>query len=64
MNEVNENPKKVKFPELNAQILEGFASSCLTPYYDDAVPFAEFHREWWSLCCSKDKFVAIAAPRG
>jgi predicted phage terminase large subunit-like protein len=64
VSEVSESPKKVKFPELNAQILEGFASSCLTPYYDDAVPFAGFHREWWDICCSRDKFVAIAAPRG
>jgi len=64
VSEASENPKKVKFPKLNAQILEGFASSCLTPYYDDAVPFADFHREWWELCCSSDKFVAVAAPRG
>lgn len=64
MSEVKENVVKAKLPQLNAQILEGFASSCLTPYYDDAVPFANFHREWWDLCCSKDSFVAIAAPRG
>lgn len=64
MSEVSEKQEKVKFPKLNAQIMEGFASSCLTPYYDDAVPFADFHREWWDLCTSSDKFIAIAAPRG
>jgi len=56
--------KKIQFPKLNAEIIEGFASSCLTPYYDDAVPFADFHRAWWELCTSNDKFVAVAAPRG
>ena len=55
---------KPDYPKLNASILEGFASPCLTPYYDDAVPFAPFHSEWWEICCSDDKFVAIAAPRG
>lgn len=56
--------KKPVFPKVTPQILEGFATSCLTPYYDDASQFADFHREWWDLCCSSDKFVAIAAPRG
>lgn len=57
-------PKKAEYPTITAAVLEGFATSCLTPYYDDASQFADFHREWWDLCCSKDKFVAIAAPRG
>jgi len=56
--------EKVVYPKLNAQILEGFATSCLTPYYDEASQFANFHREWWEICCSNDKFIAIAAPRG
>jgi predicted phage terminase large subunit-like protein len=50
--------------KLTKEVLEGFATSCLTPYYDDASEFADFHREWFELCCSDDKFVAIAAPRG
>ena len=62
--EAQEKKKKVEFPKLTKEILEGFATSCLTPYYDDASPFANFHREWFELCCSDDKFVAIAAPRG
>lgn len=56
--------KKPTWPKLTAAVLEGFATSCLTPYYDDASQFADFHRDWWSLCCSTDQFVAIAAPRG
>lgn len=55
---------KPVFPKLTKEIVEGFATSCLTKYYDEASQFADFHREWWDLCCSDDKFVAICAPRG
>lgn len=55
---------KPEYPKLTKQIIEGFATSCLTQYYDEASQFADFHREWWELCCSDDKFVAICAPRG
>ena len=55
---------KPEFPKLSKEIVEGFATSCLTKYYDEASQFADFHREWWELCCSDDKFVAICAPRG
>lgn len=60
MSELKTTPQKVK---LTAEIIEGFASSCLTPYYDNAVQFKWFHRELWELCCSEEKFVAICAPR-
>lgn len=55
--------KKVPFPKLNRTILEGFVGSCLVPYFDNPVPFKEFHRELWDLCCSDEQFVAICAPR-
>lgn len=55
--------KKPDWPKLTKEIIEGFASSCLIPFFDDPSPFADFHREWWELCCSPDKFVAICAPR-
>ena len=55
---------KIEYPKLTKEIVEGFATSCLTKYYDEASQFADFHREWWDLCCSDDKFVAICAPRG
>jgi len=60
----NGNAKKPEYPKLTKEIVEGFATSCLTKYYDEASQFADFHREWWELCCSDDKFVAICAPRG
>ena len=63
MSDVRSN-KKPEYPKLTKEIIEGFATSCLTPYYDDASQFADFHKEWWELCCSDDKFVAICAPRG
>lgn len=55
---------KVAFPKLTPEVIEGFAGSCLKKYYDNASGFAAFHRELWELCCSDDKFIAIAAPRG
>ena len=56
--------QKIVYPKLTKEIIEGFATSCLTKYYDDASQFASFHREWWELCCSDDKFIAVCAPRG
>lgn len=66
MSDLNEKEKskKPQWPKLTKEIIEGFATSCLTKYYDEASQFADFHREWWELCCSDDKFVAICAPRG
>jgi len=61
---VNGVSEKASWPKLTKEIIEGFASSCLTPFFDEASPFAEFHKELWELCCSPDKFVAICAPRG
>ena len=60
----NVRSKKPAWPKLTKEIIEGFATSCLTKYFDEASQFADFHREWWDLCCSDDKFVAICAPRG
>jgi predicted phage terminase large subunit-like protein len=54
---------KKDYVKLDASIIEGFASSCLVRYFDNPSPFAAFHREWWELCTSDDKFVAICAPR-
>lgn len=49
---------------LTAQVVEGFVGSILASKFDDAVKTPEFHREGWRLFCSKDKMVALAAPRG
>lgn len=32
--------------------------------FDEPAPIPQAHREWWELCTSPSKFVAIAAPRG
>ena len=61
---MNAKAAKPQWPKLTAAIVEGFASSCLVKFFDDASQFAPFHREWWELCCSDDKFVAVCAPRG
>lgn len=49
---------------LTAEVLQGFVGSCLLKGFDGQLQFGDFHREMWELCCSKEKFVAIAAPRG
>lgn len=49
---------------LNAQVIEGFVGSILMKRFDDPCPIPWCHREWWNLCTSKARFVAIAAPRG
>lgn len=50
--------------QLNAAILEGFVGSVLAKNFDKPAPIPDCHREWWELCTSKERFVAIAAPRG
>ena len=50
--------------ELNAQVIEGFVGSMLAARFDNPAPIPECHREWWRLCTSHERFVAIAAPRG
>lgn len=55
--------RRKDYVKLDAGIIEGFASSCLVKYFDNPSPFADFHREWWQLCTSADRFVAICAPR-
>jgi predicted phage terminase large subunit-like protein len=49
---------------LTAVEIEGFVEGILRKTYDNPAEIPECHREWWEMCCSKRKFVAIAAPRG
>jgi predicted phage terminase large subunit-like protein len=49
---------------LNAAVIEGFVNSVLAKKFDDPVPTPQCHREWWELCTGKERYVAIAAPRG
>lgn len=48
---------------LTADTIAGFSGSLLQKNFDGAVPTPPVHFEWWELCCSKDRYVAIAAPR-
>lgn len=48
---------------LTAQTIAGFSGSLLQKNFDGAVETPECHMEWWALCCSKERYVAIAAPR-
>lgn len=49
---------------LNSDLIYGFTGSLLSKGFDEPAPTPECHREWWNLCTSKYKRVAIAAPRG
>lgn len=51
-------------PVLTSASVEGFVGSVLASRFDGQSSTPDFHRECWELCCSKEKFVAIAAPRG
>ncbi len=49
---------------LQASDVEGLVEGILRKSYDDPAETPDCHREWWEMCCSKARFVAIAAPRG
>ena len=49
---------------LDADVIKGFVGSLLSSKFDDAVTTPGFHEECWQLCTSKERWVAIAAPRG
>jgi predicted phage terminase large subunit-like protein len=48
---------------LDAKTIEGFVGSLLIKKFDKAVNIPSVHKEWWELCTSEEKHVAIAAPR-
>ena len=54
-------PPKIK---LTSEIIKGFVGTCLVKRFDDASQIPKVHEEMWDLCCSDNRFVAIAAPRG
>lgn len=60
---MTETPVKKEEIELTAELIEGFVGSCMIKRFDNPTKIPWFHKEWWDLCCSKEKFVAIAAPR-
>lgn len=50
--------------KVTAATVAGFVGSVLAPTFEDSCASPDFHQEVWDLCCSTNKFVAIAAPRG
>jgi hypothetical protein len=57
-------PTKNQKIKLNADLIHGFSGGLLSKGFDEPSPTPEAHLEWWGMCCSDHKFVAIAAPRG
>lgn len=49
---------------LTADTIAGFVGGVLGSRFDGRAASPAFHKECWELCCSKEKYVAIAAPRG
>lgn len=50
--------------KITGEVVAGFVGSLLAPHFEDSCASPEFHKEMWELCCSDNRFVAIAAPRG
>ena len=49
---------------LNANTIQGFVGSMLAKKFDGATKSPDCHMEWWDICCSPARYVALAAPRG
>lgn len=47
-----------------ADVVWGFSEKYLRSRYDEPKAVPDVHREWWALCMSDNRQVAIAAPRG
>lgn len=54
----------IRKEKLTAAHIEGFVKGLLWKEFDNPAETPQCHREWWEMCCSNHKFVAIAAPRG
>lgn len=50
--------------KLTAEVIQGFVGSVLASRFDGQAASPPFHKECWELCCSPEKYVALAAPRG
>ena len=48
---------------MSSEVIAGFVDSCLKKGFDQPLEIPAFHKEIWSVCTSKHRFVAIAAPR-
>lgn len=48
---------------LDVDTITGFVGSVLVQKFDGATAIPEVHKEWWKICCSDHRQIAIAAPR-
>lgn len=48
---------------LTADVVAGFVGGVLSSRFDGQSASPDFHYECWDVCCSDNRFVAIAAPR-
>lgn len=49
---------------ITAQMVYGFTVGMLAAKYDDPKPIPDLHMKMWEMCCSDNRYVAMAAPRG
>ncbi len=45
-------------------MVEGFVGSLMAKSLDNAVSTPQVHKTMWEMCCSDERYVALAAPRG
>jgi len=50
--------------DITSEQVAALTERFLLSQYNEAVPIPKFHQDIWEQCCSKDKLVVIAAPRG
>lgn len=50
--------------KLTSELIQGFVESVLQQNFDTPAKTPSFHKELWELCCSDNRLVAAAAPRG
>ena len=50
--------------KLTSEVVAGFVGGVLSSRFDGQSATPTFHKDCWDLCCSDEKFVAMAAPRG
>lgn len=62
---MTDTPERRRAPPIpfNADLIEAFAGTFLSPLYDDPVPTPAFHRECWKLYTSDARQAAVVAPR-
>lgn len=50
--------------KVTPEIIAGFVGSVLSSRFDGTTESPTWHHDAWDLCCTNNKYVALAAPRG